>query len=86
MTEPLDMPLETRRKIFGFLGNLEYLQTLAPGLFQLVKEFSTKDEATLVAHLPEGIMKIVEEGKLFFKEDSNGNILPQVFDANGGVL
>ena len=83
VTEPLDMPLETRRKIFDFLGNLEHLQTLAPGLFQLIKEFSTKDEAPLVAHLPEEIMKMVEEGKLFFKEDSNGNILPQVFDANG---
>lgn len=53
--ESLDMSLETRRKIFGFLGNLEQLQTLAPGLFQLIKEFSNKDEATLVAHLPEEI-------------------------------
>lgn len=82
-TEPMDMPLETRRKIFGFLGNLEQLQVLAPGLFQLIKEFSNKDEAMLVAHLPEEIMKMVEEGKLFFKQDSNGKILPQVFDVNG---
>ena len=81
--ESLDMSLETRRKIFGFLGNLEQLQTLAPGLFQLIKEFSNKDEATLVAHLPEEIMKMVEEGKLFFKEDANGKIMPQVFDVNG---
>ncbi|KFI61047.1 hypothetical protein BIGA_0475 [Bifidobacterium pullorum subsp. gallinarum] len=83
VTEPVDIPLEMRRKIFGFLGNLEQLQTLAPGLFQLIKAFSNKDEATLVAHLPEEIMKMVEEGKLFFKEDSNGRILPQVFDARG---
>lgn len=84
VTETMDISLETRRKIFGFLGNLEQIQTLAPGLFQLIKHsFSNKDEATLVAHLPEGIMKMVDEGKLFFKKDSNGKILPQVFDANG---
>lgn len=83
VSEPMDMPLETRRKIFGFLSNLEQLQTLAPGLFQLIKRLSDKDEATLVAHLPEEIMRMVDEGKLFFKKDSNGKILPQVFDANG---
>ncbi len=84
MTEPMDRSLETRRKSFGFLGNLEQIQALAPGLFQLIKQFSNKDKATLVAHLPEEIMKMVDEGKLFFKKDSTGKILPRVFDENGG--
>ncbi len=81
--ELIDMPVEARRRLFGFLGNWELVQTVAPALADSIKQSLGKEQAKLVANLPAEIMKKVQSNELRFGLDKNGQILPHVLDEKG---
>ena len=87
LTEEMsEMPIQARRAVARWLGSLkdwESLQVVAPALVGFVKEFLGDDKVRMVADLPAEIMKMVKEGRLRFRLDSEGRIMPFVYDDKG---
>lgn len=84
--ETSEMPIQARRAVARWLGSLkdwESLQVVAPALVGFVKEFLGDDKVRMVADLPAEIMKMVKEGRLRFRLDSEGRIMPFVYDDKG---
>lgn len=84
--ETSEMPIQARRAVARWLGSLkdwESLQVVAPALVGFVKEFLGDDKVRMVADLPAEIMRMVKEGRLRFRPDSEGRIMPFVYDDKG---
>ena len=84
--ETSEMPIQARRAVARWLGSLkdwESLQVVAPALVGFVKEFLGDDKVRMVADLPAEIMRMVKEGRLRFRPDSEARIMPFVYDDKG---
>lgn len=70
---------EDSKNLFRHLTNWKWLSTMLPALVETL-ESMFGGTVHLEAKLPEHIMRMIEEDKLHFATDKNGEILAEVFD------
>lgn len=78
------LPDEDNRNLFRYLTNWKWLSAMIPALAETL-ESMFGGTVHFEAKLPEYIMRMVEEGKLHFVTDRNGEILAEVFDERNKI-
>lgn len=76
---------EDSKNLFRHLTNWKWLSTMLPALAETL-ESMFGGTVHLEAKLPEHIMRMIEEGKLHFAADKNGEILAEVFDERNKIF
>lgn len=76
---------EDSKNLFRHLTNWKWLSTMLPALAETL-ESMFGGTVHLEAKLPEHIMRMIEEGKLQFATDKNGEILSEVFDERNKIF
>ena len=76
---------EDSKNLFRHLTNWKWLSTMLPALAETL-ESMFGGTVHLEAKLPEHIMRMIEEGKLHFVTDKNGEILAEVFDERNKIF
>ena len=76
---------EDSKNLFRHLTNWKWLSTMLPALAETL-ESMFGGTVHLEAKLPEHIMRMIEEGKLHFATDKNGEILAEVFDERNKIF
>lgn len=76
---------EDSKNLFRHLTNWKWLSTMLPALAETL-ESMFGGTVHLEAKLPEHIMRMIEEGKLHFTTDKNGEILAEVFDERNKIF
>lgn len=78
------LPDEDNKSLFRHLTDWKWLSTMIPALAETL-ESMLGGTVHLEAKLPEYIMRMIEEGKLHFAMDKNGEILAEVFDERNKI-
>lgn len=76
---------EDSKNLFRHLTDWKWLSTMLPALAETL-ESMFGGTVHLEAKLPEHIMRMIEEGKLHFATDKNGEILAEVFDERNKIF
>lgn len=76
---------EDSKNLFRHLTNWKWLSTMLPALAETL-ESMFGGTVHLEAKLPEHIMRMIEEDKLHFATDKNGEILAEVFDERNKIF
>ena len=76
---------EDSKNLFQHLTNWKWLSTMLPALAETLESIFG-GTVHLEAKLPEHIMHMIEEGKLHFATDKNGEILAEVFDERNKIF
>lgn len=76
---------EDNKNLFRHLADWNWLSTMLPALAETLESIFG-GTVHLEAKLPEHIMHMVEEGKLHFATDKNGEILAEVFDERNKIF
>lgn len=76
---------EDSKNLFRHLTNWKWLSTMLPALVETL-ESMFGGTVHLEAKLPEHIMRMIEEDKLHFATDKNGEILAEVFDERNKIF
>lgn len=76
---------EDNKNLFRHLTDWKWLSTMIPALAETL-ESMFGGTVHLEAKLPEHIMRMIEEGKLHFTTDKNGEILAEVFDERNRIF
>ncbi len=76
---------EDSKNLFRHLTDWKWLSTMLPALAETL-ESMFGGTVHLEAKLPEHIMRMIEEGKLYFATDKNGEILAEVFDERNKIF
>lgn len=76
---------EDSKNLFRHLTNWKWLSTMLPALAETL-ESMFGGTVHLEAKLPEHIMRMIEEDKLHFVTDKNGEILAEVFDERNKIF
>lgn len=76
---------EDNKNLFRHLTDWKWLSTMIPALAETL-ESMFGGTVHLEAKLPEHIMRMIEEGKLHFATDKNGEILAEVFDERNRIF
>lgn len=76
---------EDSKNLFRHLTDWKWLSTMLPALAETL-ESMFGGTVHLEAKLPEHIMRMIEEGKLHFAMDKNGEILAEVFDERNKIF
>ena len=76
---------EDSKNLFRHLTNWKWLATMLPALAETL-ESMFGGTVHLEAKLPEHIMRMIEEDKLHFATDKNGEILAEVFDERNKIF
>lgn len=76
---------EDNKNLFRHLTDWKWLSTMIPALAETLESIFG-GTVHLEAKLPEHIMHMIEEGKLHFATDKNGEILAEVFDERNKIF
>lgn len=76
---------EDNKNLFRHLADWNWLSTMLPALAETLESIFG-GTVHLEAKLPEHIMHMIEEGKLHFATDKNGEILAEVFDERNKIF
>lgn len=76
---------EDNKNLFRHLTDWNWLSTMIPALAETLESIFG-GTVHLEAKLPEHIMHMIEEGKLHFATDKNGEILAEVFDERNKIF
>ena len=76
---------EDNKNLFRHLTDWKWLSTMIPALAETLESIFGVT-VHLEAKLPEHIMHMIEEGKLHFATDKNGEILAEVFDERNKIF
>lgn len=76
---------EDNNNLFRHLTDWKWLSTMIPALAETLESIFG-GTVHLEAKLPEHIMHMIEEGKLHFATDKNGEILAEVFDERNKIF
>ena len=76
---------EDNKNLFRHLTDWKWLSTMIPALAETLESIFG-GTVHLEAKLPEHIMHMIEEGKLHFATDKNGEILADVFDERNKIF
>lgn len=76
---------EDNKNLFRHLADWNWLSTMLPALAETLESIFG-GTVHLEAKLPEHIMRMIEEGKLHFATDKNGEILAEVFDERNKIF
>lgn len=76
---------EDDKNLFRHLADWNWLSTMLPALAETLESIFG-GTVHLEAKLPEHIMHMIEEGKLHFATDKNGEILAEVFDERNKIF
>lgn len=76
---------EDNKNLFWHLADWNWLSTMLPALAETLESIFG-GTVHLEAKLPEHIMHMIEEGKLHFATDKNGEILAEVFDERNKIF
>ena len=76
---------EDNKNLFRHLADWNWLSTMLPALAETLESIFG-GTVHLEAKLPEHIMHMIEEGKLHFATDKNGEILADVFDERNKIF
>lgn len=76
---------EDNKNLFQHLADWNWLSTMLPALAETLESIFG-GTVHLEAKLPEHIMHMIEEGKLHFATDKNGEILAEVFDERNKIF
>lgn len=76
---------EDNKNLFRHLADWNWLSTMLPALAETLESIFG-GTVHLEAKLPEHIMHMIEEGKLHFATDENGEILAEVFDERNKIF
>lgn len=76
---------EDNKNLFRHLTDWKWLLTMIPALAETLESIFG-GTVHLEAKLPEHIMHMIEEGKLHFATDKNGEILAEVFDERNKIF
>ena len=76
---------EDNKNLFRHLADWNWLSTMLPALAETLESIFG-GTVHLEAKLPEHIMHMIEEGKLHFATDKNGEILAEVFDERNNIF
>lgn len=76
---------EDNKNLFWHLTDWKWLSTMIPALAETLESIFG-GTVHLEAKLPEHIMHMIEEGKLHFATDKNGEILAEVFDERNKIF
>lgn len=76
---------EDNKNLFRHLVDWNWLSTMLPALAETLESIFG-GTVHLEAKLPEHIMHMIEEGKLHFATDKNGEILAEVFDERNKIF
>lgn len=76
---------EDNKNLFRHLTDWKWLSTMIPALVETLESIFG-GTVHLEAKLPEHIMHMIEEGKLHFATDKNGEILAEVFDERNKIF
>lgn len=76
---------EDNKNLFRHLADWNWLSTMLPALAETLESIFG-GTVHLEAKLPEHIMHLIEEGKLHFATDKNGEILAEVFDERNKIF
>lgn len=76
---------EDNKNLFRHLADWKWFSTMLPALAETL-ESMFGGTVHLEAKLPEHIMRMIEEGKLHFATDKNGEILAEVFDERNKIF
>lgn len=76
---------EDSKNLFRHLTDWKWLSTMLPALAETL-ESMFGGTVHLEAKLPEHTMRMIEEGKLHFATDKNGEILAEVFDERNKIF
>ncbi len=78
------LPDRDNANLFSHLTDWKWLSSMIPALAETL-ESMFGGTVHLEAKLPEHIMRMIEEGKLHFLTDKNGEILAEVFDERNKI-
>lgn len=76
---------EDNKNLFRHLADWNWLSTMLPALAETLESIFG-GTVHLEAKLPEHIMHMIEEGKIHFATDKNGEILAEVFDERNKIF
>lgn len=76
---------EDNKNLFRHLTDWKWLSAMIPALTETIESIFG-GTVHLEAKLPEHIMRMIEEGKLHFATDKNGEILAEVFDERNKIF
>lgn len=84
-SQQIYLPAKDNEELFRHLTDWEWLLTTMPALAEVLKSMFG-GTVHLEAKLPKYIMRMLQEGKLHFLKDKNGEFLAEVFDERNKIF
>ncbi len=84
--ETMELSSNDSRRMMRFLREWKYARMLIPGIVQFLQEAFGKGDMRMVAKLPEYYRRLLDEGRIHFQADTNGEILSSLFDDRGRIV
>ncbi|WP_190972809.1 zinc ribbon domain-containing protein [Bifidobacterium rousetti] len=84
--DTLEIVADDRRRLLHILENWDHVRLMMPGIVQFLQQTFAEGDAQMVAKLPRRFQQLVEEGKLHFQQDLNGETLAALFDDKGHIV
>ncbi|KFI62078.1 zinc ribbon domain-containing protein [Bifidobacterium cuniculi] len=82
---PMRLAPDDNRRLVELLTDWDWLLQTAPDVADFVLQFVNREETGMVATIKKSTQKLIDQGILRFQLDKQGNILPNIVDANNTI-
>ncbi|MBW3081520.1 zinc ribbon domain-containing protein [Bifidobacterium saguinibicoloris] len=84
--DTMEIVADDKRRLLHILNSWEHVQMLMPGMVQFLQQTFVKGDVRMVAKIPQHFQKLVDEGKLHFQQDLQGETLAALYDGKGRIV